>query len=214
MPKTIKTLKNYTSKKNIKKWLIDNYTYTNKHNFISGIQLFDTFNNNNTMWEPIQLPFADYYNIKPEKVLKAYLNFWVNMNDVLQDLNWPVEQNFITYTDDKTDTVSEKSDKIQGIFFIINKKDINKNIPEAPEDRILDFGNRMSLSRNEIDEEIDFHDYLLDFRSIEENQQSRNIDKLIAGYPDTNEYIQGPWDGFPTIFRYWRGAIITQDAND
>lgn len=210
--KDLKPIRNYTSEKNIEKWLLENYTFTDKHTFISGVQLFNEFNNENQMWDPIQLPFLDHYNLKPKKVLDYYLKFWINLNDVLKKLEWPVEQNFIVYTDDETDSVSESSDKIQGIFYLLKKKDINKNIIEAPKDRILDSFTRYSFRKQTINENIDSFD-LFDFRQIEESTQTENIDKLIAGFPYSDEFIHHPWYSFPTIYRYWRGIISTEKKN-
>lgn len=204
--KDLKPIRNYTSEKNIEKWLLENYTFTDKHTFISGVQLFNEFNNENQMWDPLQLPFLDHYNLQPKKVLKYYLKFWINLNDVLKKLEWPIEHNFIVYTDDETDLVSENSDKIQGIFYLLKKKDINKNIIEAPKDRILDSYTRYCFQKQIINEDIDSCD-LFDFRFIEESTHSDNIDKLIEGFPYSDEYIPHPWYCFPTIYRYWRGII-------
>src|SRR5690606_19959621 len=113
--KTIKpmSMRQYVGEKNIEKWLLENYTFTDKHTFISGVQLFDEFNKS---FSPFEIPVSTEYDLEPEKLLKSYVRFWVRLNDILIKLNWKVKEGFLYYTDDNdTFNVTEDSDKIQGI---------------------------------------------------------------------------------------------------
>ena len=198
-------IREYVGEQNIKKWLLENYTFTNKHTFISAVQLFDEYNKS---FNPFKIPVPTEYDLEARKLLKCYLTFWANLNDILEELKWNTKEGFLYYTDDENDELTEDSDKIQGIFHLIKKKDIDKNIIEAPKNNILDFAKRHYYNKffdNEDDK--DNVCYIFDFKQFEEDNRTKNINKLIAGYPYSNEHIHGAWDSHPTIYRYWRGII-------
>lgn len=202
-------IREYVGKQNIEKWLLENYTFTDKRTFISAVQLFDEYNNS---FDPFKIPVPTDYNLEARKLLKCYVTFWATLNDVLEELEWNTKEGFLYYTDDDTDQVSEKSDRIQGIFHLLKKKDIGKNIIEAPKNDILDFADRSYY--------IDFFEddnnicYIFDFKSVEENTHSENINKLIEGYPYSDEYIHEAWYSFPTIYRYWKGVITKSEKTN
>lgn len=212
--KTIKpmSMRQYVGEKNIEKWLLDNYTFTDKHTFISGVQLFDEFNKS---FSPFEIPVSTEYDLEPEKLLKCYVRFWVRLNDILIKLNWKVKEGFLYYTDDNdTISVTEDSDKIQGIFKLLKKKDVNKKIIEAPTNNIIDIGDQLYYEDvyNDLDDEKDSLDFF-DFKNIETRAESQNFKRLMDGYPYSDEYIHGVWDGYPTIYRYWRIIVEPNEEN-
>lgn len=198
-----KQLLPYTHVNHIKNWLEKTYTHTDKNTFISVAQLFDEFD---SFMEKKRIRTLDFEVSSLEEYETLYKEFWVNLRVALNDLNWPVEENFIYYANDGTEEVTENSYKIQGIFHLLKNKDVNKNIIEAPKDRILMLANRFDYDEKRVDKKKDSCD-LFDFRAVEERSHSRRIDNWIAGKPESNEFSEYPWFGYPAIYSHWQTTL-------
>lgn len=203
--KSIK-LKHYTHKDHIKTWLTDIYTFTDKKTFISYVQLVDEFEQymDKNKIQSLEYELNDY-----NEFISFYTKLFKNLKKSLKELEWPCEEGYLSYEESPLNYIAKDQYKIQGFFYLLKKKDIKKKYIEvAPENNMLTDDNRIDYPPS-----LEFNKrttccYIIDFVGIEEKANSKNIDRLIAGSPDSDEFMVECWENYPVIYSYWNNTDI------
>ena len=161
---------NYLTKKAIKDWLLQNYTYTDQQTFISPTQLLGDYSF--SIYEKDEDAF-EYSDIVGKE---DYIKFWKHLQKILKELKWPIEEGYITYQD-------EDQTKIPGIFYLLKLKDKDKKLNTIPKSRIIDEDERSAHYAG-----VDNISYFMDFLgAIEDAYYLDNIDPFNDVYPDLGE---------------------------